>query len=186
VGKDSVIRELRRRCTDLHFAITATTRPRRSSEIPGTSYHFVTKAEYDDMLDNDQLLAPAQVHGHWYGAPIKELQKAFSLNQDVLLKIDVQGAIQVRRRLPQAVFIFLAPPTLQDLVTRLTARHTESRDELDRRLRDARFEMEQVGSYDYVVVNHDDDLDSTVQALSCIVSAERLRTHRQPIELSKR
>jgi guanylate kinase len=101
----------------------------------------------------------------------------------VFLKIDVQGAIGVRRRIPQAVFIFLAPPSENDLVERLTARHTESPQELERRLSDAHFEMAQMPHYDYVVVNSDDDLGAAVQGVQCIIEAERLRTHRQPIAL---
>lgn len=183
VGKDSVIRELRRQFPDLHYAVTATTRSPRPGEVPGRSYHFVTRPEYDSMLDRGELLAPAEVHGHWYGAPIAELRQAFAAGDDVLLKIDVQGAIRVRRRLPQAVFIFLAPPSVDDLLVRLAARRTESEEELKRRLRDAQFEMAQLPAYDYVVVNREENLEEAVQAVACIISAERHRVQRQPIEL---
>ncbi|HEX6506728.1 MAG TPA: guanylate kinase, partial [Chloroflexota bacterium] len=127
-----------------------------------------------------------QVHGNWYGAPLDQIRDALTEGTDVLLKIDVQGAIQVRRRIPQAVFVFLAPASVDDLLERLRARHTESPEELERRVRDARFEMEQMRQYDYCVVNREDDLDQAVSDVACIISAERLRTNRQPIDLSAR
>lgn len=182
-GKDTIIRQLREGFTDIHYAVTTTTRPPRPGEVDGKSYFFVSNREYDKLLDRGELLAPAEVHGHRYGAPIVELRRAFARNQDVLLKIDVQGAMQVRRRIPQAVFIFLAPPSMEDLVARLEARHTESPSQLERRLHDARFEMDQMPQYDYVVVNRDDRPGEAVRAVGCIITAERLRTHHQPIDL---
>ena len=134
------------------------------------------------MLDRSELLAPAEVHGNRYGAPLDPIRKAFGEGHDVLLKIDVQGAIQVRRRLPQAVFIFLAPPSIEDLIARLRQRHTESPEELTRRIEDARFEMAQMPQYDYMVVNYDHDLHGAVGEVSCIITAEKLRIQRQPIE----
>lgn len=185
VGKDSVIRELRSRLPDLHYAITATTRPPRTGEVDGVSYYFLTRDHYDRLQDRGELLAPAQVHGHWYGAPLSPIRRMLDGGKDVLLKIDVQGAIAVRRVLPQAAFIFLAPPSIDDLVARLTARHTESSSDLQRRLADASFEMDQMPHYDYCVVNWDDDLAGSAANVACIITAERMRTHRQPIVLEK-
>jgi guanylate kinase len=186
VGKDTVIQQLRQRTTDVQFAITATTRPIRPGEIDGLSYYFVSQREYDKMLDRGDLLAPAEVHGNWYGAPLDKIRQALASGKDILLKIDVQGAMQVRRRFPQAVFIFLAPVSFEDLVERLEQRKTEFGAELERRISDARFEMDQMPRYDYVVVNRDDDLASAVESVACIITAERLRIHRQPIDLAKR
>jgi guanylate kinase len=183
VGKDSVIKQLRDVLPDLHYAVTATTRAPRPGEVLGQSYFFLTRQEYDQMLDRGELLAPAQVHGNWYGAPLQPLRDAFARGKDVLLKIDVQGAIAVRRRIPQAVFLFLAPPAPEDLVDRLGSRQTESHEELSRRIRDAEFELAQLPHYDYCVVNHDQDLDATVGSVACVISAERLRISRQPIDL---
>lgn len=184
VGKDSVIGELRGHHLDIHYAVTATTRAPRPHEVSGQSYHFVSKAEYDDLMDRGELLAPANVHGHWYGAPVEELRGAFASHRDVLLKIDVQGAIQVRRRIPQSIFIFLAPESPSDLDHRLRSRHTEGQDELERRLRDAIFELAQMPTYDYVVVNRERDLETAVHSVGCIIAAERLRTQHQPIDLA--
>jgi guanylate kinase len=186
VGKDTVMERLHGTLPDLHFAITATTRPPRPGEVNGRSYYFLTREEYDSMLDRGELLAPAQVHGNWYGAPLEPLRAAFAQGKDILLKIDVQGAIAVRRRIPQAAFLFLAPPTPQHLVERLGSRHTESPDDLARRVRDASYELAQMPHYDYCVVNHDHDLEATVADVACVISAERLRINRQPIDLSAR
>ena len=183
VGKDSVIRELRNCIDDMHFAVTATTRPPRPGETPGQSYHFVTQDEYDHMLDRGELLAPAEVHGYWYGAPVDSIRRELQANRDVLLQIDVQGAMQVRRRYPQAVFIFLAPSSTRGLVERLRARHTESQEQFRRRVADAEFEMAQLPQYDYVVVNREDDLEGAVRSVACIIHAERLRVSRQPVRL---
>lgn len=184
VGKDTVIRQLREVMPDLHYAVTATTRAPRPGETHGQSYYFLSRDEYDAMLDRGELLAPAQVHGNWYGAPLQPLRDAFANGKDVLLKIDVQGAIAVRRRIPQAVFLFLAPPSHADLVSRLGSRQTESQEEVDRRIRDARYELAQLPYYDYCVINHDQDLAGTVSDVGCVISAERLRISRQPIDLS--
>jgi len=183
VGKDSVIRELKRSFEEVHYAVTATTRPRRQGEIAGSSYFFVTEGEYRSLLDRGELLAPARVHGYWYGAPLAPLRSALRDGQDVLLKLDVQGAIQVRRCLPQATFIFLAPSSMAELLQRLRCRSTESSEDLEQRMKDARFEMEQMPCYDYVVVNGEDDLPATVASVSCIIAAERLRVHRQRLTL---
>jgi guanylate kinase len=184
VGKDTVIRHLREVLPDLHYAVTATTRAPRTGETHGQSYYFLSRSEYDVMLDRGELLAPAQVHGNWYGAPLQPLRAAFAQGKDVLLKIDVQGAIAVRRRFPQAVFLFLAPPSPAELVNRLGTRQTESSEEVDRRIRDAEFELAQLPYYDYCVVNHDQDLDETVSDVRCVIAAERLRISRQPIDLT--
>lgn len=181
VGKDSVIRALRSHQPNVHYAITATTREPRPGEIPDSSYFFLSKQQYDAMVDADELIAPANVHGHWYGAPVREIREALTGGRDVLLKIDVQGAMQVRRRFPQGVYIFLSAESFQALVERLVARHTENDEELQRRLRDARFEMDAMPQYDYCVVNRERDLSCAVNDVSCIMNAERLRIHRQPI-----
>jgi guanylate kinase len=184
VGKDTVMDRLHDVLPDLHYAVTATTRPPRPGETHGKSYYFLTRDEYDAMLDRGELLAPAKVHGNWYGAPLQPIREAFAQGKDVLLKIDVQGAIAVRRRIPQAVFLFLAPPSPEHLVERLGSRHTESKQELARRVRDASYELAQMPHYDYCVVNHEDDLEQAVANVACVISAERLRINRQPIDLA--
>lgn len=185
VGKDSVIQMLRHACPDMYYAVSMTTRPPRRGERPGASYVFVDRREFERRLDTAGFLAPARVHGHWYGVPIEEVEAALQRGEDVLLKIDVQGAIEVRRRLPQAVFIFLAPPSLRDLERRLAARRTEGPRDLERRLADARYEMAQLPMYDYVVINRAGELQRAVHDIACIITAERLRVYRQAVELQR-
>jgi guanylate kinase len=185
-GKDSVIAGVRKRLGDVHYAVTATTRAMRPNEREGESYYFVSKACYDEMMDSGELLAPARVHGNYYGAPVGPIRDALKAGKDVLLKIDVQGAMQIKRILPQAVYIFLMTPTFEDLVARLEARRTESATEFATRIRDARFEVDQQPQYDYCVVNQFEDLERAVGDVASIIRAERLRIHRQPITLEMR
>lgn len=182
-GKDSVLRYIRETVPDLCVAVTATTRAPRPGEVPGQSYHFLSEDNYHARLDAGLLLAPAQVHGNWYGVPVEEIAMPLRHGEDVIVKIDVQGAIDVRRHIPQAVFVFLAPPSLDELVRRLKARHTESPEALERRIADAAFEMDQLPRYDYAVVNGRSGPEQAAGHIACIVEAERVRTHRQPIAL---
>ncbi|HZT96498.1 MAG TPA: guanylate kinase [Chloroflexota bacterium] len=183
VGKDTLIRTVKASGFDIHYVVTATTRPPRRGEVTGRDYYFVGDAEFDGMIARNELLEYADVHGRRYGTPVSEVRNAFARGEDALLKIDVQGGLQVRRRIPQAVFVFLAPPSLEDLLLRLNRRHTESVEELEHRTRDAHFEMAQRDAYDYVIVNHEDHVDQAAEQLKCIITAEKLRIHRQPIEL---
>lgn len=185
VGKDTLLRGLKRRISDISYVVTMTTRAIRPGEVEGSSYHFVSQEHYNALLDDRELLAPAQVHGHWYGVPAESVRSPLRHGQDVMMKIDVQGAMTLRQRIPQAVFVFLAPSSIDDLLWRLRARHTESPDELERRLRDARFEMAQLPSYDYVVVNAPGGLRRAVDSVACIIAAERLRVRRPVIELAQ-
>jgi guanylate kinase len=183
VGKDTVIRAVKASGFDIHHVVTCTTRAPRPGEQDGVDYHFAHKDEFARMIAANELLEYADVHGNRYGTPIREVRDAFGRGRDALLKIDVQGGLQVKRRLPQAVFVFLAPPSAEELLCRLNRRHTESADELDRRTRDAHFELAQRNSYDYVVVNQPDDVQTAADQLKCIITAEKLRMHRQRIEL---
>jgi guanylate kinase len=183
-GKDSVLQYLRGMVPDLHVAVTATTREPRPGEIPGRSYHFLSLDDYDRMLVAGQLLAAARVHGRRYGVPLEEIRGPLAAGEDVLVKLDVQGAMDLRSGVPQAVFIFLAPPSLNELVTRLVDRRTESPEGLERRLDDARFEMQLLPQYDYAVVNGPAGASHAAAQIASIITAERLRTHRRVIDLT--
>lgn len=183
VGKDSVIARLKSCAFPLHFAVTVTTRARRAEERHGIDYFFATSDEFDRMAKRGELLEWAVVHGHKYGTPRQQVREALAAGRDVLLKIDVQGAAQVRRKVPEAVFIFLAPADVAELGERLNARGTESAEDLDRRLRDAREEMADLPNYDYVVVNRRDCLDETVRAVKAIITAEHCRVRPRHVEL---
>ena len=183
VGKDAVLARLRAAMPEIHVAVTCTTRPARPGEENGQSYYFLDQVEYDRLLDAGELLAAAEVHGHWYGVPIVQVRQAFQRGRDVLLKIDVQGALQVQHRFPDAVFIFIAPPTMDALLQRLRARQTEIGAELERRIHDTLFEMDQQHHYHYSVINQDDDIDGTMHNVCCVITAERMRTLRPALVL---
>jgi guanylate kinase len=183
VGKDTVIQTVKSSGFQIHHVVTCTTRLPRAGEKDGGDYFFVSNEEFDRMLAANELLEHANVHGRRYGTPVHELRTAFAAGEDALLKIDVKGAQQVRRKLPQAVFVFLEPPSLDELLARLVARGTESPEELQRRTDDAHFEMSERDSYDYIICNDSHGVDRAAEALKCIITAERHRTRRQPIDV---
>ncbi len=175
VGKDTVINRLKERGLPLHFAITVTTRPKRADEVHGVNYYFSTVADFERMCAAGELLEWAVVHGNYYGTPREQIRQALAAGKDVLLKVDVQGAASVRRNVPGAVLIFLAPPSMTELVERLESRGTESAGELRLRIRNADHEMADLPHYDYVVVNYRERLDETVDKVQAIITAEGCR-----------
>jgi guanylate kinase len=177
VGKDSIIAAMQRR-TPQHprsYVITVTTRDRRPTEIAGVSYHFVTREEYERMRAADELLEASEVHGQWYGTPLDQVRAALAAGLDAILKIDVQGADKVRAEVPDALLIFVVPPSLEVLAARLTGRSTESPDDLARRRADAAHELARQADYDHVVVNETDQVDRTAELIDAIIAAEHER-----------
>lgn len=183
VGKDTLLQRLRTEIPHVRVAVTATTRAPRPGEVHGVNYFFISHSRYKQLLQQGDLLAPARVHGHCYGAPMTPIRQSLEEGHDVLLKIDVQGAAQVREVVDGATSIFLAPPSFAGLVDRLQARQTEGDDDLRLRLDAARDEMAQAPEYDYVVVNHHGQLDRAVHQVRCIMEAAHLRTHQRPVVL---
>lgn len=175
VGKDALIAALKAQGFPLHYTVTVTTRPRRPAEADGVDYHFVAPAAFDELRAAGELLEWAEVHGHLYGTPRAQVRAALAAGKNVLLKIDVQGAASVRRLVPDAVLIFLAPPSLEALRAQMAQRGTESPEELARRLRDAAAELEQIASYDYLVVNRTGRLAEAVEQVKAIIIAESCR-----------
>ena len=154
VGKGTVVAELRRRYPDLFVSISATTRKPRPGEVDGVHYHFVSAEEFDTLVANDQMLEWALVHGvHRYGTPRGPVQKQLDAGRPALLEIDLAGARQVRRAMPLARLVFLAPPSWDELVSRLAGRGTEDPEEQGRRLSTARTDMEAADEFDHVVIN---------------------------------
>ncbi len=183
-GKDVCLRRLRRMGLDLHFVVTATTRPKRRNEVDGRDYHFVTEAQFQDMLRRGELLEHALVHGtHFYGVPKEQVRRVLGEGRDAIMRIDVQGAATIRSLAPETVFIFLRPASMKELERRLRKRHTESPEALARRLADAEIEMAQMPAFDYVVLNSDGHLDDAVEDIVSIIRAERCRTKRRRIVL---
>jgi guanylate kinase len=176
VGKSTLIELLKRDGFPITHGVTATTRPRRAGEEHGVHYYFLSDAEYDGLLANDQFLEHAVVHNLYrYGIPLHSIRDALRRGQDVILAPDVQGASTVRWKLPNAITIFLRPPSLDELAPRLEARGTETPAERRIRLETAEREMQRLSEYDYVIVNHRDRLQQALADLKAIIIAERLR-----------
>lgn len=177
VGKDTVLQRLKDRHIPFHFVVTATSRPQRPGEVHGRDYFFVSEGEFRSMVENKDLLEHALVYGHYKGIPKQQIRDAFKSGLDVILRIDVQGAETIRRLAPEAVLIFLAAGDLKELMERLIARKTETVDDLAKRMATARAEMQKIDLFDYVVINHEDRLDATVDQIVAIVRAEHARVH---------
>jgi guanylate kinase len=155
-----------------HYVVTVTTRARRPNETAGISYHYLSLDEYASLRDHDGLLEASEVHGNWYGTPRDQVQSALTAGRDAILKIDVQGAHKVRHQIPGALLIFVVPPSLEELQSRLRGRATETDAALERRLQDAEYELSQVASYDHVVTNETDQVDGTAEEIDAIIADE--------------
>ena len=154
VGKGTVSADVRTRYPGVWISVSATTRPPRPGEVDGVHYHFVDEAAFDAMVDGGELLEWAVVHGrHRYGTPRRPVEEALARGEAALLEIDLQGARQVRASMPDALFVFLAPPSWEELVRRLVGRGTETPEQRQQRLEVARAELAAAAEFDHVVVN---------------------------------
>jgi guanylate kinase len=183
VGKDTIIEALHRRRhrPPYHYVVTCTTRARRPGEIDGVSYNFLTIDQFKALRDAGDLLEANQVHGHWYGTPRAGVRDALARGQHAILKIDVQGAQVIKSRIPDALLVFVVPPSLETLFQHLKARRTESADELELRQRNAALELARKDDYDHVVVNEEGDVDRTAERIDEIISREERRESRGPV-----
>ena len=177
VGKDTIIDAMKRRQPEhpRRYVITVTTRDRRDYETDGVHYHFYSVDDYQRLVASEGLLEARLVHNHWYGTPRDQVQSAIRSVRDAVLKIDVQGAAKVRARIPQALLIFVGPPSIDELERRLRERRSETREQTELRLRNARIEMARTGEFDHVVVNETDKVDETAEAIDGIIAAEHRR-----------
>jgi guanylate kinase len=175
-GKTTIAHRLVQGSRDFVFSVSATTRPPREGERNGMDYEFVTPAEFDVMRRGGELVEWAEVHGHMYGTPRHNIEEAGRRGEHVVLDIDVQGARQIRARVPDALLVFVLPPSAEALVERLTGRGTEPSQEVVRRLQNARAELSAAAGFDYLVVN--DRLDGAVRQVREIVDAEAHRPSR--------
>ena len=155
------------------YSISATTRQPRTGETDGVDYFFKTREEFEQMIQNKQLLEYAEYVGNYYGTPLEYVENTLEQGKDVFLEIDVQGAIQVRELMPDGVFIFLTPPDLNELESRIVNRGTDSDEVIAKRMKTAREELELMKYYDYSVVN--DTVDNAVQKIEAIIQTEHLR-----------
>lgn len=182
-GKDTVINRMKALACPLYYVVTMTTRRKREAERDGVDYHFISEARFREMLQEGEFLECAQVYGNWYGIPREQVRRALSRGQDVIIKTDVQGAATIKKMVPQAVFIFLVTPTLDELEKRLRQRKTENHFDLELRLKTARTELEQLPNFDYVVVNPNDGLDQAVSSIISIVNAEKCRVKQRLVKI---
>lgn len=173
MGKDAVLNRLKESSFPLKYIVTVTTRSRRDAETDNLDYAFVTREEFLKMIENGELLEWANVYGNMYGVPRKDVEHALGEGHDVMVKVDIQGTANIKRVMPEAVSIFLSPPSMEDLSDRLRQRHTESPESLEIRIRTATGEMEEQANFDHIVTNKHGDIDSAVSEIKEIITAEK-------------
>jgi len=171
-GKDSVIEGLKKDGLDYSQVITTTTRARRENETEGNPYYFVTRDQFQKMLKQDEFFEWAEVYDNYYGNSKQAVQEALAGDRPVILRIDPQGAKTVKEKLPQAMVIFIVPPSLEVLEQRLKERGSETEETLKRRLTEAKKELETIDSWDYVVINEQGKLDEAVQKVKEIILSQ--------------
>jgi len=183
VGKDAVLSRLKESDLPLTYIITATTRSKRPREKDNVDYHFVSKDRFQEMIENKELLEWATVYDNWYGVPRQPVKQALEQGQDVVVKVDTQGALTIKKIVPQAIAIFLTSQSIEELARRLNQRGTESPGDLALRLKVAEEEVKQIASFDYIVVNRQDEIDSAVSEVKAIITAERCRVAPRQVTL---
>jgi guanylate kinase len=182
-GKDSVVQRMKEWGLPFHFVVTATDRPPRPNEVHGRDYYFYTTVEFERMIAEGELLEHACVYGQYKGIPKQHVRQALASGQDVVMRVDVQGASTVKSLIPEAVTIFLTCESEEELVARLRERRTETEAELRQRLETARQEMAHMPDFDYVVVNRHSALDAAVDDVVAIMRAEHCRSLPRRIRL---
>ncbi len=183
VGKDTVLQRMKERDLPFHFVVTATTREKRANEVHGKDYFFISSDEFARMIEENELLEYAVVYSDYKGIPKQQVRDALASGQDVIMRIDVQGAATIRKIVPDAVLIFLTTESEAAMVGRLEARKTETPEGLALRIATARQELKRVDEFNYVVVNSEFHLDETVEKIRAIIIAEHHRTVKREITL---
>jgi len=181
VGKDSVLQQLKELGHNWHFTVTATTRSQRPGEDDGIDYLFLDRDTFHQKVREGEFLEWAEVYGNWYGVPWTQVSNALEKGLDVIIKADVQGAATIKGMVPDAVFIFLMPPSPQELERRLRERKTETTPDLDLRIRTAMEELNKLPLFDYVVVN--DNLETAAGQIEAIITAEKCRLPPRRVQL---
>lgn len=177
VGKTTLTKALTQQGWRGHIVVTVTTRRPRPGEVDGVHYHFRTAQQFREMIERGELLEHAEVHGNWYGVPATTVREQLAQETDVILTIDPQGAKTVREKTSGAIFVFLAPEALSDLVERVNARGQDSPEQKTLRLLNAEREMAEAPTYDYLIINQRDHLDDAVEQFKAIMRAEHSRVH---------
>ena len=175
-GKGTVCKKILADLPEVAYSISATTRKPRPGEIDGKEYYFLSVEEFKAWIAEEKFLEYAEVYGNFYGTPLNKIEERLNRGEDILLEIDVQGALNVKRKCPDGVYIFLLPPSLEELKSRIEGRGTENPESLARRLKNAVAEIKIGLEYDYVVVN--DTIDNAAEQIQAILTAERLKVAR--------
>jgi guanylate kinase len=175
-GKGTVCKELLERNKDIVYSISATTRKPRVGEMDGVNYFFIDDEEFKNKINNNEFLEHAYVHTNYYGTPKEFVMDQVDKGEIVLLEIDVQGALQIKKNYPEAVFVFLLPPTMEELKNRIVKRGTETPEDINRRFENAFKELDFVGEYDYFVVN--EKIEDAISDIESIIRAESVRVKR--------
>ncbi len=183
VGKDATIASMKKSGARFHYVVTATTRVRREGETDGTDYYFLSPTDFENKIRADEFLEYAEVYGNYYGVLKKEVELALNKGEDVIIKVDVQGARTLKKKIPEAVFIFLVPPSIEELAERLTNRNSDSQKDVETRLGKAAEEMKMIEMFDYRVINYRDDLSRTTDLVKAIVKAEKCKVVQRDIKL---
>lgn len=176
-GKDTVMTELFKKMPELLFSISSITRAMRAGEREGEKYNFITREKFEDMLKNDRLLEHNEFVGNYYGTPREPVERAIANGQDMVIEVDVNGAAQIREKMPEAVSIFIMPPSFAELKRRLSGRGTESEELIQKRLTSALGEIKRAAEYDYIVVN--EDITAAADDIMSVILSSRLKTDRQ-------
>jgi guanylate kinase len=174
-GKDAALNVMKARPLPLAFIVTNTTRQQRPGEVDNVHYHFISQEEFARLIERGEFLEYAEVYGHFYGVPKAPVREALAQGMDVIIKVDVQGAMTIKKNLPGTVLVFLMPPSREDLEQRLKGRGTESPGDLEIRLTTARSEVDQLSSFDYVVMSYKDRINSVVDDIETIIRATKMR-----------
>ena len=182
-GKDAVLTKMKELGYPAEYVITVTTRRQRAKETDNVDYHFVSTERFQEMISGNELLEWANVYGNWYGVPSQPVKQALDKGRDIIVKVDIQGAATIKKILPQAVFIFLLPPSMEELTARLKQRHTESPFDLALRIKTAEEEIKELSLFDYIVVNKQDEIDLAVSDIKAIITAEKCRLTPREISL---
>ena len=175
-GKGTIINKMLEKNNNLWLSVSETSRPMRANDIDGITYHFCTKEEFEEKIKDDYFLEYALYANNYYGTPKKYIQEHLSKGQDVILEIEIQGAMQIKKLIPEALFIFIMPPSLKELKKRLVGRGTDTKEKILERFKIAYQEMNDVTKYNYVVVN--DEIDVAADKILSIIKAERCRVDR--------
>lgn len=183
VGKDTVVNCLKERQVPFHFVVTATNRASRLDEVDGVDYIFISTAEFAQMIEDDGLLEYALVYGDYKGVPKEQVRQAFASGQDVIMRLDVQGAATIRQLAPEAVLIFLIAGSEDEMVQRLRDRKTDTEDAIKMRVATARQELKRIDEFDYCVVNPQGDVDSAVGQILSIIAAEHAHVRQRVVKL---